>query len=64
VVPVWQLKDGQTRRARFFRAVDTLQRRGRRAKPALIEREVSEAVRAVRAKTRPPPETTIGLSPP
>lgn len=50
VVPVWQLRGWQTRRTRFFRTVAAVQRRGRRVTPAVIEREVSEAVRAARAK--------------
>jgi prevent-host-death family protein len=54
VVPVWQLRGGQKRRDRFFRMVETIQQRTRGVKRAVIRREVAEAVRAVRARTRRP----------
>ena len=52
VVPVWQLEDWQRRRKRFFGMVQALWQRNKKAKPEVIEREVQEAVRAVRAKAR------------
>ncbi|HLC41268.1 MAG TPA: type II toxin-antitoxin system prevent-host-death family antitoxin [Methylomirabilota bacterium] len=50
VVPVWQLKGWQKRRERFFEMVDGLWQKNKKVKPEVIEREVQEAVRAVRAK--------------
>jgi prevent-host-death family protein len=50
IVPVWQLEEWQTRRERFFGTVEELWRRNKTVKPEVIEREVEEAVRAVRAK--------------
>ena len=50
VVPVWQLEEWQKRRARFFGMVEELWKKNKRVKPEVIEREVQEAVRAVRAK--------------
>jgi len=52
VVPVWQLKEWQERRAGFFRMVDDLRSTARKTKPTVVEREVADAVRAVRAKAR------------
>ena len=52
VVPVWQLKEWQERRARFFGMVDELRSKGKKLKPKVVEREVADAVRAVRAKAR------------
>ena len=51
VVPVWQLEEWQKRRDRFFGMVGELQRKNKAVKPEVIEREVEETVRAVRAKT-------------
>src|SRR3989338_7234129 len=51
VVPVWQLEEWQKRRDRFFGMVEGLRRKNKAVKPEGIEREVKEAVRAVRAKT-------------
>ncbi len=50
VVPVWQLEEWQKRRKRFFGMVEELWKQNKKLKPAVIEREVQEAVRAVRAK--------------
>jgi prevent-host-death family protein len=50
VVPVWQLQQWQKRRERFFGMVDELRKKNKRVKPDVIEREVAEAVQAVRAK--------------
>ena len=52
VVPVWQLKDWQARRARFFGMVDELRTKTKKVKPEVIERKVADAVRAVRARSR------------
>ena len=52
VVPVWQLKEWQERRARFFGMVDDLRSKGKKVKPEVVEREVADAVRAVRARAR------------
>jgi prevent-host-death family protein len=52
VVPVWQLKEWQERRARFFGMVDDLRSKGKKMKPEVVEREVADAIRAVRAKAR------------
>ncbi len=52
VVPVWQLEDRQKRRERFFTMIEEVQKRNKRVKPEVIEREVREAIRAVRAKAR------------
>ena len=51
VVPVWQLEEWQKRRDRFFGMVGELRRKSKAVRPEVIEREVEEAVRAVRAKT-------------
>ncbi len=51
VVPVRQLEEWQKRRDRFFGMVEELRRKNKAVKPEVIEREVKEAVRAVRAKT-------------
>ena len=50
VVPVWQLEEWQKRRARFFGMVGELWRKNKRVKAEAIEREVQEAIRAVRTK--------------
>ena len=52
VVPVRQLKEWQGRRARFFRMVDDLRSTARKIKPTVVEREVADAVRAVRERAR------------
>lgn len=52
VVPVWQLKEWQERRARFFGMVAELRRKGKKLKPGVVEREVADAVRAVRSRPR------------
>ena len=51
VVPVWQLEEWQKRRERLFGMVKELRRKSRAVKSEVIEREVEEAVRAVREKT-------------
>lgn len=50
VVPIWQLEGWQKRRERFFGAVEELWEKNRGVKPETVEREVAEAVRAVRKK--------------
>ena len=50
VVPVWQLEEWQKRRERFFGAVKELWRKNKEVKSGIIEQEVEEAVRVVRAK--------------
>lgn len=50
VVPVWQLEEWQKRRERFFRMVEELREKTKAVKPEVIEREVAEAVQAVRVK--------------
>lgn len=50
VVPVWQLEEWQKRRERFFGMVEELREKTKDVKPEIIERDVAEAVRAVRAK--------------
>ena len=52
VVPVRQLKAWQESRARFFRMVDDLRSTARKIKPTVVEREVADAVRAVRERAR------------
>ena len=52
VVPVWQLEERQKRQEKFFGLVERTWERVKKVKPEIIEREVEEAVRAVRAQTR------------
>lgn len=52
VVPVWQLEERQKRQHRFFGRVEKVWERNTKVKPEIIDREVEEAVRAVRAQTR------------
>lgn len=52
VVPVWQLKEWRERRDRFFATIDVVRRKTRKVKPEIIERDVAEAVRKVRARSR------------
>jgi prevent-host-death family protein len=50
VVPLWQLEEWQKRREQFFAAAEEVQRRNHKVKPETIEKEVSDAIRAVRTK--------------
>ncbi len=50
VVPVWQLRTRDQHRERMSTMLDRLWKSTSKANPAVIEREVTEAVRAVRAK--------------
>jgi prevent-host-death family protein len=51
VVPLWQLEDRAKRRERIFGRARKVWQATAKAKPAVIEREVETAVRALRAKT-------------
>lgn len=53
VVPVWQLEGWHKRRERLFGMVEEVWKKNKKEKPEVIEREVQEAVRAVRAKATP-----------
>jgi len=53
VVPVWQLEGWRKRRERLFGMVEEVWKKNKKEKPEVIEREVQEAVRAVRAKAAP-----------
>ena len=48
VVPLWQLKEWEKRRDRFFAAVDEVREHNEDVEPEAIEGEVSKAVSAVR----------------
>ena len=52
VVPVWQLEERMRRQEKFFRTVEKAWERNKKVKPEVVEREVEEAVRAVRTQTR------------
>ncbi len=52
VVPVWKLEERRKRRERLFETVERVRERNKNVKPEVIEREVQEAVAAVRAKSR------------
>lgn len=53
VVPVWQLEGWRKRRERLFGMVEGVWKKNKKEKPEVTEREVQEAVRAVRAKATP-----------
>jgi len=53
VIPVWQLRDWQKRRERFFAKIDGLWEKNKKASPGIIEQEVAEAVQAIRARPVP-----------
>ena len=50
VVPLWQLEERRKRKDRFFGMVEEVWRKNKKEKPEVIEDEVEEAVRAVRAE--------------
>ena len=50
VVPVWQLEARATRKGRLFGMVEEVWQRTRRLKPETVEREVKQAIKAVRGK--------------
>ena len=52
VVPVWQLQDRQIRRERLFKMIGQVWERNKRVPAKIIEREVENAVEAVRAKRK------------
>ncbi len=52
VVPVWQLEEREERQKRLFGMVREVWRRNKRIKAQVIEKEVEEAVQAVRAKAK------------
>jgi len=52
VVPVWQLQDRQIRRERLFGMIGKVWQRNKRVAPKVIEKEVANAVEAVRAKRK------------
>ena len=52
VVPVWQLEERATRKERLFGMVEEVWQRTRRLKPGIVEREVKQAIKAVRGKAR------------
>src|SRR5438445_11709298 len=52
VVPLWQLEAWQKRREQFFAALEDVQERHQQVKPEVIEKEVREAIRAVRTRSR------------
>jgi prevent-host-death family protein len=52
VVPLWQLEDRSKRRERVWRNVQKVWKSTARIKPAVIEREVERAVRAVRVNAK------------
>ena len=53
VIPVWQLEERRKRRERLFGMVEEVWEKNKKEKPEVIEREVQEAVRAVRARAAP-----------
>jgi len=50
VVPLWQLQTREKHKERLFGMLDKVWKSSPPAKPAIVEREVADAVRAVRAK--------------
>jgi prevent-host-death family protein len=50
VVPVWQFEEREKHKKRFFGMVKELWEKNKQVKPEVIEQEVAEAIRAVRAK--------------
>ncbi len=52
VVPVSHLEEREKRRERLFQMVEEVWKRNAGTKPEVIEREVKEAIRAVRAQAR------------
>jgi len=52
VVPLWQLEEWQKRRERLFAAVEDVHQLNQKVKPDMIERDVQDALRAVRTTPR------------
>jgi prevent-host-death family protein len=50
VVPLWQLEARNERRKRVFGMIEKVWQRTAKVKPAVIEREVEDAIRAVRSR--------------
>src|ERR1700675_464178 len=50
VVPVWQLEERATRKERLFGMVEEVWHRTRRLKAGIVEREVKQAIKAVRGR--------------
>lgn len=50
VVPLWQLQTREKHKQRLFDMLDSVWKSTPPAKPAIVDREVAEAVRAVRSK--------------
>ena len=50
VVPVWQMEEREKRRERFFGMVEEVWQRTKRLKPEVVEREVKQAIQAVRGR--------------
>ena len=50
VVLVWQLEERAKRRERFFGMVEEVWQRTKRLKPEVVEREVKQAIQAVRGR--------------
>ena len=53
VVPVWQFEEWQERREAFFNKVEKVRRTNKKAPQKTIERDVAQAVRAVRKDADP-----------
>ena len=52
VIPLWQLKDWQKKRERLFVAVEEVHQAYQKVRPEKIERDVHDALLAVRTQTR------------
>jgi len=50
VVPLWFLKEYEERRRRLFATIRRIHKRNKATRPEVVERDVAEAVRAVRKK--------------
>jgi prevent-host-death family protein len=50
VIPVWQLEERRKRRKRLFVMIEEVWQKNKNEKAEVIEREVQEAVRTVRAR--------------
>lgn len=51
VVPLWQVEARKQRQERVFDMIEKVWQRTRSVQPAIIERQVEEAVRAVRSRS-------------
>lgn len=50
VVPLWQLEARKERRERVFGMIESVWKKSAKVKPAIVEREVEEALRSVRSR--------------